>query len=173
MSDLIWIHPNCLTCWWYSWKNFFQKTKKHAKFPSTYLELVLWGLRNFECFLSTADFIQNQLLKKIHSGINTIRMSNSFDLGSNCLQRNYQQMTLVGKDIGPVKKKKLCKIAIIFSSIILNMSFGCSKESSHWDGSFEYPQHMFWLRNKKNYFQLHTLIWGPVKSNYKAAKCSS
>ena len=27
----------------------------------------------------------------------------------------------------------------------------CSKESSQWDGSFEYPQHMFWLRNKKNY----------------------
>ena len=30
------------------------------------------------------------------------------------------------------------------------------------DGSFEYPQHIFWLRNKKNNFQLHTLIWGPV-----------
>ena len=24
----------------------------------------------------------------------------------------------------------------------------CSKEPSHWDGSLEYPQHMFWLRNK-------------------------
>ena len=23
---------------------------------------------------------------------------------------------------------------------------------------------MFWLRNKKNNFQLHTLIWGPVSS---------
>ena len=33
--------------------------------------------------------------------------------------------------------------------------------SSTRDGSFEYPQHMFWLRNKKNNFQLHTLIWGP------------
>ena len=30
--------------------------------------------------------------------------------------------------------------------------FGCSKEPSHWDGSFEYPQHMFQLRNKKNDF---------------------
>ena len=29
------------------------------------------------------------------------------------------------------------------------MCFGCSKEPSHRDGSFEYPQHMFWLRNKK------------------------
>ena len=38
------------------------------------------------------------------------------------------------------------------------MCFGCSKEPSHRDGSFEYPQQMFWLRKK---IQLHTLIWGP------------
>ena len=49
---------------------------------------------------------------------------------------------------------------IIFLSISLNMCFVCSKEPSHQDGSFEYPQHMFWLRNNKNNFQLHTLIWG-------------
>ena len=46
------------------------------------------------------------------------------------------------------------------------MCFWCSKEPSQrdssLDGSFEYQQHMFWLRNKKNNFQLHTLIWGPV-----------
>ena len=33
------------------------------------------------------------------------------------------------------------------------------------DGSFEYPQHMFWLRNKKTNFQLRTLTCiygGPV-----------
>ena len=41
------------------------------------------------------------------------------------------------------------------------MCFGCSKEPSHQDGCFEYPQHLFWLRNKKNNFQLRTLIWGP------------
>ena len=41
------------------------------------------------------------------------------------------------------------------------MCFGCSKELSHRDGSFEYPQHMFWLRNKKNNFLLHTVVWGP------------
>ena len=34
------------------------------------------------------------------------------------------------------------------------MCFGCSKESSHQDGSFEYPQHMFQFRNKKDNFQL-------------------
>ena len=41
--------------------------------------------------------------------------------------------------------------------------FGCTKEPSHRDGSFEYPQHMFWLRNKKNNFQLRTLIWRPAQ----------
>ena len=48
----------------------------------------------------------------------------------------------------PGSKNNLRKIAIIFLSISLNMCFGCSKEWSHRDGSFEYPQHMFWLRNK-------------------------
>ena len=43
------------------------------------------------------------------------------------------------------------------------MCFGCSKEPSHQNGSFEYPQHMFWLRNMENIFLLRTLIWGPIK----------
>ena len=42
------------------------------------------------------------------------------------------------------------------------MCFGCSKELSHRDGSFEFQQHLIWLRNKKNNSQLRTLIWGPV-----------
>ena len=29
------------------------------------------------------------------------------------------------------------------------MRFEFSKEPPHWDGSFEYPQRMFWLRNEK------------------------
>ena len=48
------------------------------------------------------------------------------------------------------------------------MCFGCSKEPSHRDGSFEYPQQMFWLRNKKNNFQLRTIIlgaWDPNEIN--------
>ena len=48
-------------------------------------------------------------------------------------------------------------IVIIFLPIILNMCFGCSKEPSHPDGSFDYPQHMFWLRNKKNNFHFLSL----------------
>ena len=40
------------------------------------------------------------------------------------------------------------------------MCFGCSKEPSHRDGSFEYPQHMFWLRNIKSYFSCALLSRG-------------
>ena len=54
----------------------------------------------------------------------------------------------------------MLKIVIIFLSISLNMCFGCSKEPSHGDRSFEYPQHTFWFGNKKNNFHLRTLIWG-------------
>ena len=45
------------------------------------------------------------------------------------------------------------KIALVSLPINLNMCFGCSKEPSHGEGSFEFPQHMFWLRNKKTIFQ--------------------
>ena len=41
------------------------------------------------------------------------------------------------------------------------MCFGCSKEPSHWDGSFEYPHNMFWMRNNDNNFPICTLIWRP------------
>ena len=61
---------------------------------------------------------------------------------------------LLAVGIGPVKQFVKRKIAIIFLSIRFNMCSGCSKEPSHRDGSFEYPQHMFWLRNKKKYFSV-------------------
>ena len=41
------------------------------------------------------------------------------------------------------------KILIVFLSIGLNMCLGCSKEPSQREGSFEFPQHMFWMNNKK------------------------
>ena len=64
--------------------------------------------------------------------------------------------------IGPAQQTFQCKIEIIFLFISLNMCFGCSKEPSHWDGSFEYPQHisMFWLRNKKIIFSSSLLSGG-------------
>ena len=85
-----------------------------------------------------------------------------------------------------------CKITIIFLSISLNMCFGCSKEPSLWDGSFEYPQHMFWLRNKKKnsclltphlyysqsapctFYQSSSTVTsiGPVKQKFSAWNCN-
>ena len=55
-------------------------------------------------------------------------------------------------------------------SISLNMCFWCSKEPSHLDGSFEHPQHMLWMGNKKSHFQLRTLIWGPVNVGIERQK---
>ena len=72
---------------------------------------------------------------------------------------------------GPVKQKHLLKIAVIYLSISLNMCFRCSKEPSHQDGSFEYPQHMFWLRNKKDTFLLRSLILGPDWRSYALLSC--
>ena len=43
------------------------------------------------------------------------------------------------------------KIVNIFLPINFNICCGCSEEPS------QYPQHMFWLRNKKNKFSLRTL----------------
>ena len=59
------------------------------------------------------------------------------------------------------KQKILRKDVNIFLPISFNKCFGCSKEPSHRDGSFEYPQHMFWLRNKKSKFSLHLtkVLW--------------
>ena len=104
------------------------------------------------------------------------------DLGPHCLLQRCFKMTcrqdgsqyLVMISILSVKKHlpKIQrwtfyerKIVTIFLPINLNMCFGCSKEPSHWDVSFEYPQHMFWMRNKENSFSIRTLIWRPVCKN--------
>ena len=49
------------------------------------------------------------------------------------------------------------KIVNIVLLIFFCICFGFPKEPSHRDGSFEYPQHMFWLRNKQINFLLRTL----------------
>ena len=45
-------------------------------------------------------------------------------------------------------KAEFTDMALNAISFLVSIGFGCSKEPSHCDGSFEYPQHMFWLRNK-------------------------
>ena len=55
-------------------------------------------------------------------------------------------------------KFRLTKFLSVKVNIFLPICFGCSKEKSHGDGSFEYPQHMFSLRNKKIIILVCTLI---------------
>ena len=78
------------------------------------------------------------------------------------IHRSWWTTILHAKFKGPVKQKIQRKIVNMSLSIILNMCFGCSKELSHRDGSFEYPQHMFWLRNKTLIFS-YTLLSGGLK----------
>ena len=52
------------------------------------------------------------------------------------------------------------------------MCFGCPNEPSNLDGSFEYPQHMFWMSNE-DFFQ-YALISGGllfVKTNQESITC--
>ena len=56
-------------------------------------------------------------------------------------------------------------ILAVFLPMNLTIWFVCSKEPSHRDGSFEYPQHMFWLRNKKNdCYNAPLYIWRPAEN---------
>ena len=74
-------------------------------------------------FLSSANFFQNQFLKKILSG--TLSVSNSLDsdqvrhvwpdLGPNCF-KDYQQMTLVSKELIYSPGHKILVLIILVSS---------------------------------------------------------
>ena len=63
-----------------------------------------------------------------------------------------QVSEIINYSIGLDKQKIQRKIVNIFLPIIFSMCFGCSKKPS-----FEYPQHMFWLRSKKIIFLVRTL----------------
>ena len=77
-----------------------------------------------------------------------------------------------------VSKKLQRKIVNIFLPTNFNKCFGCSKEPSHWDVSFkypkhfEYPQHMFWLRNKKFKFRYALLTKVLCKQSNPNSNCS-
>ena len=73
----------------------------------------------------------------------------------------YTVNEVIGLDINKIFE---LKIVNIFLPIICNISFGCSKEPSHWDGSFEYPQHMFLLRNRNIIFGVFMLNLSPGSS---------
>ena len=75
------------------------------------------------------------------------------------------------------KENFLRKNVHIVLPISFSICFGCSKETSQWDGSFMYPQHMFWIRNKKIIFwyaliskglMFSWLVWlGPSDAKWK------
>ena len=86
----------------------------------------------------------------------------TFNRSSNLFQDKHQpsqycrlwcSIAWAGSVLKYIKEKK-CKRVIIFLSISFIVFSGCLKEQSHRDGSFEYPQHMFWLRYKEMKFQL-------------------
>ena len=47
------------------------------------------------------------------------------------------------------------KLLLFSKPLIETYVLGAQKNR---DGSFEYPQHMFWMRNKENRLPIHTLI---------------
>ena len=67
------------------------------------------------------------------------------------LLRRYSKVSNL--NISKIKEKSIghTTMMIIFLSISFNMCFGCS---------IEYPQDMFWLRNKKNDFKYALLSKG-------------
>ena len=65
--------------------------------------------------------------------------------------------------IGPVKQTISAENCGHFL-ITLNMCCWCSKEPSQ-DGSFEYPKHMVWVRNRKISFS-YTLLSGGLFSEW-------
>ena len=64
----------------------------------------------------------------------------------------------MSKSFVQISKLFYLKIVNIFLPINANTCFWCSKDLSHREGSFEHPQHMFWLKNKKDDLQLRTFI---------------
>ena len=70
--------------------------------------------------------------------------------------------------IGSVKQKCQRKIIHRFKHV-----FGCSKEPSHKDGSFECLQHKFWLRQKKIFFRYAIFFGGLFIYNIRHYKDSS
>ena len=69
------------------------------------------------------------------SDINPLLQNNAFQMTPSTY---YVYENIIGLD----KQKFQRKIVNIFLPINFNICFGCSKEPSHWDGSFEYPQHI-------------------------------
>ena len=75
-------------------------------------------------------------------------------------------ITAILKSQFKISKNFQCKSVDMFLPIFFIICFGCSKEPSHWDGSFKYPQHMFWLRNK-----VFNKIWASAWDSQQCGMC--
>ena len=72
----------------------------------------------------------------------------------------------IDRTIGLDKQSFERKIVNIFLPVSFNICFWCSKEPSQRDGSFEYPQHMFWLKKKENDFFWYTLLTKVLQDDF-------
>ena len=84
------------------------------------------------------------------------------------LKRIYRFLFCVFKDISftvaPLDFWNSCKrlqiVKALFTTTVLYL--GCSKEPSHWDGSFEYSQDIYWLKTFKVYILISFLRFKDV-----------
>ena len=123
------------------------------------LEVSFTGLDNFVWFDSSHPINNLSVIKgRVFLGWTSTKLGLMFLLkdttqwrrwGSNPRQALYHWATAL--PTWQDNRRIYVKEGIIFIHQF-NIGFGCSKEPCHWDGSFEYPQHMFWFRNKKIIF---------------------
>ena len=100
--------------------------------------------------LQTTIWFGRSVLKLFEKVCQNIKPLYTHSISLNYINRYF------GKQSEQGKCHFQCKIVNIFLPIIFSICFGCSKDPPHRDGSFEYPQHMFWLKNK------NFLLWNAL-----------
>ena len=78
------------------------------------------------------------------------------------LEEQSQQSNHPSEKFVQISKVFVRKNVIIFLSMNFNICFGCSKEPSHWDGSFEYTQYMIGWEIRKSIFNYTLFILVPI-----------
>ena len=112
--------------------------------------------QTFHLYLSalSSDNILKQIVALKGPAIINVTVDQDCPKITNCSHYFYAQTchNQLDNTYGQVLKIWGRKIVNIFLPIILNICFGCSKEPSHRDGSFEHQKHIQWLNNKKKSF---------------------
>ena len=115
---------------------------------TTYMYFLFYGVRRLavrRIFLLKWDFLQ---LKRMDGST-----------GKTALESDGSYFETMGQWPGPTINLKACFSVklYLFSYLTVKMLFGILRRTVLRDGSFEYSQHMLWLRNVKNNFQIHTI----------------